>query len=58
MVEWGGNVSLRKEWEGKVMEKRETREKVDACRWGRFQKRKKNFSKEEKRTLVEKDIKF
>ena len=39
MVEWGGNVSLRKEWEGKVMEKRETREKVDACRWGRFQKR-------------------
>ena len=27
MVGWGGIKSLRKEWEGKVLEKRETREK-------------------------------
>ena len=57
MVGWGGIKSLRKEWEGKVLEKRETREK-GRCRYVQVSKNKikKSFSKEEKRTIVKKDM--
>ena len=53
MMGWGGIKSLRKEWEGKVLEKRETREK-GRCRHVQVSKKKKKLFEGRKENSSEK----